>query len=61
MSLERTPDDVHNILQFAQGGQSAEALAERARDLPHKWVVRRIAVHVDDGSFGIAVHGGERG
>ena len=32
-----------------------EALAERARDLPHERVIQRIAVHVDDGSLGAAI------
>ena len=41
------PDDAHDILQLGQGRQSAEALAERARDLPHERVVERVAVHVD--------------
>src|SRR5215212_5533659 len=61
MSLVRTPDDSHDIFQLAQSRQSAEALAERARHLPHEWVVERIAVYVDDSSLGVAVQRGERG
>src|SRR3954464_8490718 len=61
MSLVRTPDHSHDILQLAQSRQTAEALAERARYLPHERVIERIAVHVDDGPLGVAVQRGERG
>src|SRR3990170_816603 len=43
IGLVGTPDDPHGVLQLAQGRQSAEALAECARDLPHERIMERVA------------------